>query len=183
MSLFICLEGIDGTGKTTVARVLARQLNAMYYKSPGGVFAKTRHIVDGDGIDPLTRYFYYRAATQYDSQMIRQILKHSSVVCDRYIYSTIAYHSAMDTRIEGLKDITGLVIPDYTFLLTANEEVRLERLSNRPTVSNLEENSLLQRKADQLFMTQGHIVIQTSVIPVHEVVGQILRHLQQRRSL
>lgn len=183
MTLFICLEGIDGTGKTTTARALARQLNAMCYKSPGGMFAKVRHMVDGDGIDPLTRYFYYRAATQYDSQVISRILAYSTVVCDRYIYSTIAYHSAMDPRIEGLKDMTGLVIPDHTFLLTANEEVRLERLSDRQKISNLEENSLLQRKADRIFMTQGHTVIDTSEIPVHEVVELILQHLQQKRSL
>lgn len=89
----------------------------------------------------------------------------------------------MDPRIEGLTDMTGLVIPDHTFLLTANEEVRLERLSDRQKISNLEENSLLQRKADRIFMTQGHTVIDTSEIPVHEVIELILQHLQQKRSL
>lgn len=102
MPLFICLDGIDGTGKTTTARVLARQLNAMYYKSPGGMFAKARYMVDGDGIDPLTRYFYYRAATQYDSQAISRILAYSAVVCDRYIYSyKITYTKTMQIEYEA----------------------------------------------------------------------------------
>ena len=179
---FICLEGIDGVGKTTVARIIARHLGAVYYKSPGGKFAETRHMVDSNDIEPLTRYFFYRAATQYDSESIKRILRHSTVVCDRYIYSTFAFHIAMDPRVESLIEMTGLMVPDYTFLLTANEKVRLERLGTRSAVSNLEENTNLQRKANRLFLSQGHVVIDTSHITACKVADNILDHLKQKRS-
>jgi len=94
MPVFICIEGLDASGKTSISQALARVLGASYYKSPGGPYAEARKIVD-EVVDPLTRYFFYRAAVQYDSGVIRNLLTRTSVVCDRYIYSTIACHAAM----------------------------------------------------------------------------------------
>ena len=178
MSLFVCLEGVDCVGKTTVAELLARRINAAYYKSPGGVYAKERKIVD-ESINPLRRYFYYRAAVQYDSGMIADLLKISPVVCDRYIYSTFAVHAAMDAKIQALFEVTGLVIPDYVFLLTADERVRRKRLAQRLNATALESNFLLQEKADELFKLQGHPVIDTTSTTVDEVVEIILSRLRQ----
>jgi len=67
MTIFICVEGVDAVGKTEVGKCLAERLGYQYYKSPGGLFSSARSIVDTD-VDPLTRYFFYRAATQHDSK-------------------------------------------------------------------------------------------------------------------
>ena len=144
MPLFVCIEGLDATGKTSVSQALAPHLGAYYYKSPGGPYAEARRIVD-EVVDPITRYFFYRAAVQYDSNIIRGLLQNGSVVCDRYIYSTIVCHAAMDERIQGLFETTGLVMPDYVFVLTANEDVRMRRLAWRLCVSAMEKNLFLQR--------------------------------------
>ena len=176
MSLFVCIEGLDAAGKTTVSRALARALKARYYKSPGGPYAKARKIVD-KVVDPLTRYFFYRAAVQYDSGVIRNILKEKSVVCDRYIYSTVVCHVAMDERIQSLFEMTGLVMPDYVFVLTADEDVRVKRLAKRRAISVVERNLPLQRKIDQLFKAQGHPMIDTTHTKVKGVVEMILKRL------
>jgi thymidylate kinase len=176
MSLFVCIEGVDCVGKTSVAELLARRINAVYYKSPGGIYAKERKVVD-ESIDPLRRYFFYRAATQYDSGIIGGLLKHSPVVCDRYIYSTFAMHGAMDEKIQSLFEITGLVMPDHVFLLTADEAVRRKRLAERFNTTILESNFLLQKKADELFRFQGHPIIDTTNTTVEEVVKTILSRL------
>lgn len=182
MNLFVCIEGVDCVGKTSVAELLARRIDAVYYKSPGGMYAKERKVVD-ELVDPLRRYFFYRAATQYDSGIIGGLLKHSSVVCDRYIYSTFAVHAAMDEKIQSLFEITGLVMPDYVFLLTADEAVRRKRLAERYDVNVLEGNFLLQKKADELFKLQGHIVVDTTSTTVDEVVEAILSRLREKGSL
>lgn len=182
MGLFICIEGIDCVGKTTVAEALARRINAVYYKSPGGVYARERKALD-ELANPRRRYFFYRKAVQYDSGEIGALLKTFPVVCDRYVYSTFAVHAAMDETIRSLFEITDLVMPDYVFLLTADEGVRKERLAARRDVTIVESNFLLQTKADELFKLQGHPVIDTTRTTVDEVVETILSQLHQKGSL
>lgn len=46
MSMFICIEGVDASGKTSVSQALAQHIEAHYYKSPGGPYAEARTIVD-----------------------------------------------------------------------------------------------------------------------------------------
>ena len=174
MQMFICLEGVDAVGKTAVGTYLAQQLGAAYYKSPGGKFAAARKMVDED-VDPLTRYFFYRSACQYDSGSIRSILNEKPVVCDRYIWSTIAFHAAMDERILRLVELTGILIPDFTFVLAASDDVRMTRLQRRSDMTHLENNPRLQRKADAIFRTFGHPLIDTSKTSVAEAA----QHIQQ----
>jgi thymidylate kinase len=178
MSLFICLEGVDAVGKTEVSQALAERLGFQYYKSPGAQFASVRDLVDKD-VDPLTRYFFYRAATQHDSRQIRGLLQTSGVVCDRYIYSTFAFHGAMDPQVQSLFELTQIVMPDHTFVLTAREEVRLARLSGRREVKELEQNLPLQRQADRIFKTFGHTIVDTSDTTVEEATEIVLSHLKQ----
>lgn len=178
MSLFICLEGVDAVGKTEICKSLAARLGYQYYKSPGALFAPVRDLVDQD-VDPLTRYFFYRAATQDDSRCIRQLLQTSGVVCDRYIYSTFAFHGAMDAQVQSLFELTQLVMPDYTFVLTAREDVRATRLLGRLEMKELEHNLALQRQADRIFKTFGHTVVDTSDTTVEEATDAILSHIKQ----
>lgn len=173
MNHFICLEGVDGVGKTEVGKLLAQKLDYVYYKSPGGPFALARTMVDID-IDPLTRYFFYRAAVQHDSRKISVLLGESGVVSDRYIYSTFAFHEAMDSHIGGLFELTSLIMPDYVFVLTAREDVRLARLKNRSDVTALDFNKPVQDKADRIFRGFGHPVVDTSDNTVEQTVEYIL---------
>ena len=56
---FIVIDGIDGVGKTTVAKMLVRQTGACYYKTPSGIFEKMRLDIDVDG-DNESKFFFYR---------------------------------------------------------------------------------------------------------------------------
>lgn len=175
MSHFICLEGVDGVGKTEVGKLLAQKLGYVYYKSPGGPFALARTMVDID-IDPLTRYFFYRAAVQYDSRAIGILLTKSGVVSDRYIYSTFAFHEAMDSHVGALFELTNLVMPEYVFVLTAREDVRFARLRNRSDATALDFNQPVQEKADRIFRGYGHPMVDTSDTTVEETVEYLLTH-------
>ena len=178
MSRFICIEGVDAAGKTSVSSALAQQLNAAYYKSPGNPFADFRHHVDGQ-IDPLTRYFFYRAAVQHDSKVIAQQLEQGPVICDRYIYSTLAFHIVLDARVEKISDFTGLLIPDLTVVLTTNREARVQRLAGRGRMTTLEMDLDFQDRVDQVFRSMGHPVIDTSELAVEQTTAIILEMLRR----
>src|SRR3990167_9779167 len=132
-NVFVSIDGVDGVGKTTVARLLAANDSLRYHKSPAGPFAQLRKEVDVHAT-PLERYCFYRLATQFDSVQISQLLETNSVVCDRYIASSAAYHIAMDARIRVIHSDAELLKPHFAFLLGARSEVRDKRILERAKV-------------------------------------------------
>lgn len=111
--------------------------------------------------------------------MIRDLLKTRSVVCDRYIFSTQLCHAAMDERIRDLFEVTGLIMPDQVFILTAEEKVRNERLSQRGVATLLEKDFPFQRKVEKLFQALNYPVIDTTNTRVEDVVALITKTLRK----
>ena len=181
MNLFICLDGVDGVGKTTVAKLLAADESFHYHKSPAGPFAQLRKEVDAHA-NPLERYCFYRLATQFDSVQISKLLETNSVVCDRYIASTVAYHIAMDARIRVIHSDAELLKPHLAFLLGARPEVRDKRILERAKVLSdvkLEGDSTLLDHVAEVFMSFGLTYIDTSDITAEEVAKTIKRIVAQ----
>lgn len=179
--VFISLDGVDGVGKTTVAKLPAADGSFRYYKSPAGPFAQLRKEVDAHA-NSLERYCFYRLATQFDSSQISQLLETCSVVCDRYIASTMAYHFTMDARIRVIHNEEGLVKPHFTFLLGTCSEIRDKRILERAKVvsdSKLEGDSILLDRVAETFMSFGLIYIDTSNITAEEVAIAIKRIIAQ----
>jgi dTMP kinase len=179
--IFISLDGVDGVGKTTVAKILATDKSFRYYKSPAGPFAQLRKEVDTHA-NPLERYCFYRLATQFDSMQISQLLKTKSVICDRYIASTAAYHIAMDARIRVIHNDAELLKPHFAFLLGARSEVRDKRILERAKMLSdikLEGNSALLDRVAEIFMSFRLLYVDTSDITAEEVATAIRRIVAQ----
>ncbi|KKS95386.1 MAG: hypothetical protein UV75_C0010G0026 [Candidatus Giovannonibacteria bacterium GW2011_GWA1_43_15] len=179
--VFISIDGVDGVGKTTVAKLLAADGSFQYHKSPTGPFAQLRKEVDAHAT-PLERYCFYRLATQFDSVQINKALEINSVVCDRFIASTAAYHIAMDARIRVIHSDAELLKPHFAFLLGARSEVRDKRILERAKVLSdvkLEGNSTLLDHIAEIFMSFGLTYIDTSDITAEEVATAIKRIVAQ----
>jgi len=101
--LFITLEGLEGAGKSTQAKLLADSISEAGYpvtlvREPGGT-----HIGEAirglladpqyDDMSPLTEVFLFAASrTQLVEQVIRPKLGEGTIViCDRYFDATLAY--------------------------------------------------------------------------------------------
>lgn len=173
--IFVSIDGVDGVGKTTVAKLLAADGSFRYHKSPAGPFAQLRKEVDARA-NPLERYCFYRLATQFDSMQISLLMETNSVVCDRYIASTAAYHIAMDARIRVIHSDAELLKPHFAFLLGARSEVRDKRILERAKVLSdvkLEGDSTLLDQVAGIFMSFGLTYIDTSDITAEEVTKAI----------
>jgi dTMP kinase len=144
MSLFISLEGPDGGGKSTQARLLVdylkgRGLNVLLTREPGGTpigdqIRRTLMDLGNTGMDPRTEILLFSASrAQIVHQVIRPHLEANGVVvCDRFYDSTLAYqgygHGLDLVALRAITDFaTGGLRPDLTLLLDLPAKAGLER--------------------------------------------------------
>jgi len=142
--LFITLEGPDGSGKTTQARLLAHWLQeeghpVVLVREPGGTTIGERirevlHDPAHTGMSPWTEVFLYCAArAQLVAEIIRPALAAGqTVLCDRYADSTLAYQGyGRGLDLDALRLVlylaTGGLTPDLTFCLDISPEEGLAR--------------------------------------------------------
>jgi thymidylate kinase len=148
--------------------------NFHYHKSPSDFFSGVRTEIDQHA-SPIERYCFFRVATAHDSKIISEVLTRKSVVSDRYILSTAAYHFVMDERIRLIHNTEGLVLPDISIVLTARKEIRDRRIRQRvQKITTLEQDSSFLDAVLEEFLTFSNIhVVDTSDINEEEVVNLI----------
>jgi len=142
--MFITLEGIEGSGKTSQIKPLVdffktQGICCVTTREPGGtiVGGKIRAILldpENKDIDPVTELLLYNAdRRQHINQIIIPALSSGkTIVCDRYFDATIAYQGyARGLNISLIKQLHELATenlkPDITFLLDLNPEIGLKR--------------------------------------------------------
>lgn len=138
--MFVSLEGIDGSGKSTQARLLAEALGpeTVLVREPGGTEAaeRVRELLADPALelDPLAELLLFCAArADLVSRVIAPALEAGrDVVCDRYSDSSVAYQGAARGLGAGqvitLTDIaTDGLWPDLTLLLRVDPELGLGR--------------------------------------------------------
>jgi dTMP kinase len=157
--VLITLEGIEGSGKSTQARLLADALRAQGHevlalREPGGsaIAEKIRALL----LDPANKamsstaeLLLYEAAR---AQLVTEILKPALdrgviVVCDRFYDSTTAYQGAgrqlRSVDFSTLNRLaTGGVVPDVTFLLDVPVEIGLRRAKGDSAGDRIEQEPL-----------------------------------------
>ena len=130
--MFVTFEGVDGSGKSTQARILAEALRdegreVVATREPGGteLGERVRELVlHGNGVSPWAEATLFAAArAQLVEEIIRPALaRGADVVCDRYLDSSLAYQGigrglGVDRVLELNLVATGGLLPDKTFLL------------------------------------------------------------------
>jgi len=138
--MFISLEGIDGSGKSTQAKLLVEALGAetVAIREPGGTDAaeRIRTLLADPALelDPLAELLLFLAArADLTERVIRPALEAGhDVVSDRFSDSSVAYQGA--ARGLGVGEVIGLcdtatdgLWPDLTLLLEVDPEVGLGR--------------------------------------------------------
>jgi len=142
---FITLEGGEGAGKSTQARLLAdalaeRGVSVLQSREPGGAPGAEvlRELLLGGSVEwsaPAETLLHFAARAEHVETTIRPALASGTwVVCDRFYDSTMAYQGygqgADRAMIAALTRMLGMV-PDVTLVLDVSDAVAVERQLKR----------------------------------------------------
>ncbi|MEK0436181.1 MAG: dTMP kinase [Proteobacteria bacterium] len=150
---FISFEGVEGSGKSTQAKLLYKFIKKKITKKviltrePGGTpFAeKIRNILLDNKIknNPLTEFFLLMAArNDHVVNKINYYLKKKFIIiCDRFFYSTLAYQHYLEGMNKKFisnvqKKIFSRIHPDITFLIDLDKKESKKRISKRNKKTN-----------------------------------------------
>jgi dTMP kinase len=188
--LFISLEGVDGSGKSTQARLLAEALGegTVAIREPGGTEAaeRIRDLLADPALalEPLAELMLFLAArADLTERVIRPALEAGrDVVADRFSDSSVAYQGA--ARGLGVGEVISLcdtasdgLWPDLTLLLRIDPEAGLGRAdgSDRFESEGLE----LQRQVAQAYeeiaiIASDRVVVVDATGSVEEVHERVM---------
>ena len=159
--MFVTFEGIDGSGKTTQAALLAEWAageghEVVAVREPGGTPLGERIrelLLDGPEMTAWAEASLFAAArAELAERVIRPaLLRGAWVVCDRYVDSSLAYQgAARGLGIAAVAELnataTGGLAPDMTFVLLLDPDVALERrAAGRPDRIEREDADFVRR--------------------------------------
>ena len=150
---FICFEGVEGSGKSTQAKLLYKFIkknirkNVILTREPGGTLfsEKIRNLIldKKTNISTLTEFFLLMAARNEHiiSKINFYLKKNFIIICDRFFYSTLAYQHYLEDMDKKFifnvqKKIYKKIHPDITFLIDLNNKESKIRINNRSKKTN-----------------------------------------------
>ncbi len=157
--MFITFEGVEGSGKSTQAKLLAELLTKIGHKvtltrEPGwGSFGELMRKIILDErdleLDPFSELCLFCAdRAQHVRDFIKPKLQNGEIViCDRYFDSTVVYQGygrKLDKRLVNKIAVASTLdlIPDVTFLLNLPVRAGLSRLQTRGEITKMDEEPL-----------------------------------------
>jgi dTMP kinase len=187
--VFICVEGLDGCGKTTQAKLLVRRLrrsyDAVYTAEPTGgrigMFIK-KHCLHSDKRSSGVIEALLFAADRFEhveNTVLPALKKGKIVVSDRYVYSSLAYQGATGLDLEWIEKINEHAVrPDLAIFIDVEPETVVQRLKPKKSVMETLETQRKVRQVYVKFIEKGELVRVNGNKPKREVAGDIAAVVQ-----
>jgi thymidylate kinase len=178
----IVLEGIDNVGKSTCSELLVMELEkyghpAVRLKTPPEQFREATLQMNTQASTDA-HFLYHASMVKFAEEEAIRLLLHSSVVCDRWFYSTYAYHAAAGSKLALYPDSLVARVPDHAFLLTVSDDS--ERMRRALLKKSAEYHDLLPKSESPLLDRAEGIMgefnltrLDTSDLSEMEVVTQL----------
>jgi dTMP kinase len=168
--VFICIEGLDASGKTTHAHRLVRNLrskgfDAVYTTEPSrgeiGRFIRTYILQRKRRVPSVVEALLFAVdRVDHVEKEIKPALENGKiVVSDRYVYSSLAYQGAAGLDLKWIEEINRLALPpDLAIYLDVPPEVVVKRIRRKKSVMERLETQRKVREVYLKFVKNGKLV-------------------------
>lgn len=167
--VFICIEGLDGSGKTTQAVLLTERLykshNAIYTTEPShgktGTFIRECCLYEKKRLPTAAEALLFAAdrIEHVENEIKPALAEGKLVICDRYIYSSLAYQGSAGLSLDWIKTINSHALqPDFGIFIDVSPERVLERLQRKKSVMETLETQQKVREIYMKFVEKGELI-------------------------
>jgi dTMP kinase len=193
--LLICIEGIDGCGKTTHARLLVENLqkhgyDAFYTTEPTsgkiGSFIRRYLLKCQERSSSVIEALLFAAdRVEHAERTIRPAIKQGKiVVSDRYVYSSMAYQGAAGLDLNWIWMLNRWIVkPDLALFIDVPPEIALKRIRREKSVMETLDNQRKVRKVYLKFVEEGRLVRvdgnRSLTVVAAEILKIVLTHLKR----
>jgi len=159
--VFICVEGLDASGKTTQSKLLVRGLRrkrfeAVYTTEPShGKIGRLirKHVLLGENRLSVVLEALLFAADRVDhlEREVKPFLQAEKiVVSDRYVYSSFAYQGAAGLDLKWIEEVNRSAMkPDLTIYIDIPPDVVLRRLKRKKSIMETMQN---QQRVREIYL-------------------------------
>ncbi len=184
--VFICIEGLDASGKTTHARRLVEDLRQRGFDaihttepSPGeiGEFIRTYVLQRKKRVPSVVEALLFAVdrVDHVETKIKPALQRNKIIVCDRYMYSSLAYQGAAGLDLNWIMEINkNALTPDLAIYIDVPPEVVVKRIKRKKSVM---ERLQIQRKVHEIYMKlveEGRLMRVDGNRPEEEVSKDIL---------
>jgi dTMP kinase len=158
---FICIEGLDGSGKTTHTHRLVRNLqkrgfDSVYTTEPSegeiGRFIRASVLQSRQRVPRVVEAVLFAAdRVEHLEKDVKPALREGKiVVSDRCVYSSLAYQGAAGLDLEWIEEINRFALPpDLSLYIDVPPEVVVKRIRRKKSVMERLET---QRRVKQVYI-------------------------------
>ncbi len=182
--VFIVIEGLDGSGKTTQVNILAKKLSENYkvlstaepsqskigsFIRKGCLYEETRLPTEAEAL-----LFAADRIEHMQNEISPALTDGKLVICDRYIYSSLAYQGSTGLSLDWIKTINARALqPDFSIFIDVSPEHVLERLQRKKSVMETLETQQKVRKVYLRFVEKGELILVDGDKPKDEVADDL----------
>lgn len=167
--IFMVIEGLDGSGKTTQAVLLAEKLSknhpVMLTAEPSrgkiGTFIRDCCLYEQTRLPTEAEALLFAAdRIEHMQKELKPALNEGKlVICDRYVYSSLAYQGSAGLSLDWIKTINARALqPDFSLFLDVSPERVLERLQRKKSVMETLETQQKVREIYLKYVEKGELI-------------------------
>jgi len=190
---FIVLDGLDGCGKTLQSKALrdelkARGFDVAYTAEPSnntvGKFIQSILLTEKIPAEVEALLFAADRHEHLKKEILPNLEAGKVVICDRYLYSSLAYQGAQGVDVNWIRTINSFVVkPDIAFYLDVPPDVGLNRIKRKRTVLERIDLQVKVREKYLELVREGELVLVDSNRSVEavktELTNSAIRRLGQ----
>ncbi len=169
--VFICIEGLDGSGKTTHAHRIVRNLqkngfDAVYTTEPStgdlGKFIRSSAVLEGKKRVPrvVEALLFALDRVEHLEKDVKPALDEGKIVIsDRSVYSSLAYQGAAGLDLTWIEEINRMALPaDLAIYIDVPPEVVVKRIRRKKSVMETLDTQRKVQEVYRKYVTNGQLV-------------------------